>query len=218
MNDPLPGAMHALGAEDGDSRLVRFVATDSIGASRRCNLLPMARPFHFVTQTAVMSAASPATVFDVIADLDAHLEWSGNRAAEKTFKLLTLDASDRSAKVGTTFESTGTNFNGTFHDRSVVTEVARPTLFTIETDARLDRRRGKTWEVHFRHRYDIEPEAEGSRITYTETMEQMNYVPYWLKPVIRSVFKPLVNSADRKQLGNLARLAEERRTGHGETT
>jgi hypothetical protein len=173
----------------------------------------MTRSFRFVTQTTVVSAASPPAVFDVIADLDAHLEWSGGRAADDTFKLLTLNASDRSAKVGTTFESTGANFNGTFHDRSVVTEAARPTRFTIETDARLDRRRGKTWEVHFQHRYDIEPEGDGARITYTETIERVNYVPYWLKPVIRSAFKPLVNSADRKQLGNLARLAEERQAG-----
>ena len=38
----------------------------------------------------------------------------------------------------------------------------------------------------------------------------MNYVPYWLQPVVRSVFKVYVNRADRKQLENLARLAEER--------
>jgi hypothetical protein len=173
----------------------------------------MARSFRFVTQTTAISGASPATVFDVIADLDAHLEWSGDRATDDTFRLLSLNASDRFAKVGTTFESTGANFNGTFHDRSRVTEAARPTRFTIDTDARLNRRRGRTWEVHFQHCYDIRPEAEGSRITYTETIEQVNYVPYWLKPVIRSVFKPLVNNADRKQLQNLARLAEERQAG-----
>ena len=40
----------------------------------------------------------------------------------------------------------------------------------------------------------------------------MKYLTYWLKPVIRTVFRPLVNSADRKQLWNLARLAEERST------
>lgn len=172
----------------------------------------MARPFHYVTQTSVTSDASPTTVFDVIADLDAHLEWSGERAADDTFKLLTLEGSDRSAKVGTTFESTGANFNGTFHDRSVVAEADRPTRFTIETDARLDRRRGKTWEVHFQHRYDIVSHDQGSCITYTETITEVNYVPYWLRPGIRTAFRPLVNSADRKQLGNLARLAEERET------
>jgi hypothetical protein len=38
----------------------------------------------------------------------------------------------------------------------------------------------------------------------------VNYVPYWLQPVIRSLFTVYVNRADGKQLGNLARLAEER--------
>ena len=167
-------------------------------------------PILFVTQTWVTSKASPEAVFDVITDLDAHLEWSGERATDKTFKLLTLEAPERAASVGTTFTSTGANFNGTFHDRSVVTESERPNRFTIETDASLDGKRGKTWEVHFQHRYDVRPDGEGSRIVYTETIQRVNYVPYWLKPGVRSVFRPLVNAADRKQLTNLARLAEER--------
>ncbi|HEX5901541.1 MAG TPA: hypothetical protein VF028_00270 [Actinomycetota bacterium] len=83
----------------------------------------------------------------------------------------------------------------------------------IETDAPLKRRRAPTWEAHFSHRYDIRPEGGGSRIVYTETIERVNYLPYWLKPGIRILFRPLVNSADRKQLRNLARLAEERSAG-----
>lgn len=168
------------------------------------------RPFLYVTQTSVTSKAPPEAVFDVIADLDAHLEWSGELAKDKTFMLLSLEASAREASVGTSFTSTGANFNGTFHDLSIVTESARPNRFTIETDARLDRKRGQTWEVHFEHRYDVQPSGEGSRIVYTETIQRVNYVPYWLKPGIRSIFRPLVNRADRKQLWNLARLAEQR--------
>ena len=75
---------------------------------------------------------------------------------------------------------------------------------------KLDRKRGKPWDAHFIHRYDVAPEGEGSRITYTETIERVNYVPYWLQPGVRSIFKVYVNRADRKQLENLARLAEER--------
>jgi hypothetical protein len=41
----------------------------------------------------------------------------------------------------------------------------------------------------------------------------VNYVPYWLKPWARPVFRIYVNRADRKQLQNLARLAEERSAG-----
>lgn len=170
----------------------------------------MARSFRFVTRTSVTSRASPEAVFDVLLDLPAHLEWSGERARDATFKLLSLETSEPAAAIGTSFVSTGANFNGTFHDRSVVTDVVRPSRLTIETDARLDRKRGKTWEVHFEHRYDVRPEDGGSQITYTETIQRVNYVPYWLKPIVRSVFRPLVNSGDRKQLSNLARLAEER--------
>ena len=168
------------------------------------------RPFRFVTQTSVHSGASPEGVFDVITDLSAHLEWSGERADDDKFKLLTLEGAELTASIGSTFSSTGANFNGTFHDRSVITELVRPNRLTIETDSHLERVRGKPWDVHFRHRYDVEAEGSGSRIVYTETIERLNFVPSWLKPGIRTIFRPLVNSADRKQLSNLARIAEER--------
>lgn len=168
------------------------------------------RAFSFRTQTTVVSEAPPEDVYAVIADLRQHLVWSGERAKDPTFKLLNLEAPGGTATVGTRFSSTGANFNGTFNDRSVVTEATPPSLFVIDTDARLDRKRGRTWKVHFEHRYDIEPEGTGSRITYTETITRLNYVPYWLKFWMRPLSRRVINSADRKQLANLARLAEER--------
>jgi hypothetical protein len=166
--------------------------------------------FNVRTQTWTTSRASPADVYDVISDMPAHLEWSGERASDETFKLLTLEAPEGRATVGTAFTSTGANYNGTFHDRSVVTEATRPATFVIETEARLERKRGRTWTAQFTHRYDIEPLEDGSRILYTETIHRVNYVPYWLTPWVRPIFTPLVNRADRKQLENLATLAEER--------
>ncbi len=157
-----------------------------------------------------MSAASPDAVFDVVADLRAHLEWSGERASDETFKLLTLKSPDGIATVGTGFTSTGANYNGVFSDRSIVVEVSRPRVFVIHTDARLDRKHGRPWHAYFEHRYDIELAPEGTKITYTETIDRVNYVPYWLMWWARPVFRPLVNRADNKQLNNLARLAEER--------
>ena len=171
------------------------------------------RPFGFRTRPSVTSSASPEAVFDVIADLRNHLIWSGERAESEGFKMLTLEAPPGPAAVGTTFTSSGSAGKNTFHDRSVVTEVSPPRTFVIETDARLERRKAKTWEAHFSHRYDVLPDSSGSRIVYTETIERVNYLPYWLKPGIRTIFKPLVNRADRKQLRNLARLAEERSAG-----
>ena len=146
----------------------------------------------------------------MVTNLSAHLEWSGARASDETFKLLTLDAPPGPAEVGFRFTSTGANFNGVFHDRSVVTGTSRPSSFVIETDAHLERTRGRPWDAHFEHRYDIEPAGDGSKITYTETIDRVNYVPYWLAWWARPIFRPLVNRADRKQLENLARLAEER--------
>ena len=171
------------------------------------------RPFGFRTHPWVTSTASPEAVFDVIADLRNHLIWSGERAESDGFKMLTLEAPPGPATVGTTFTSSGSAGKDTFHDRSVVTEVAPPRTFVIETDARLERRNAKTWEAHFSHRYDVLPDGSGSRIVYTETIERVNYLPYWLKPGIRTIFKPWVNRADRKQLRNLAGLAEERSAG-----
>jgi hypothetical protein len=168
------------------------------------------RPLGYVTQTSAVSAAPPQIVYETISDLRNHLDWSGERASSQTFKLLSIEAPEGPASVGTVFTSSGAADNGTFHDRSEVTVATAPTVFVIETDANLDRKHGKPWESHFIHRYDIAPEADGSRITYTETIERVNYVPYWLQPVIRSIFKLYVNRADRKQLENLARLAEER--------
>ena len=172
------------------------------------------RAFHVRTKTSVTSSASPEAVFDVVSDLRAHLIWSGERADDPTFKLLSLEDADTGpATAGTEFSSTGANFNGMFHDRSVVTHADRPNVFVIETDARLDRNRGRQWHVHFIHRYDITSEGTGSRITYTETIDRVNYVPYWLSPWLRPIFKPVVNRADRRQLVNLAELAEERSRG-----
>ena len=171
------------------------------------------RPLGYVTRTSVGSSASPDVVYDVIANLRNHLDWSGERASDEKFKLLSLEAPDGTATVGMTFSSSGAAENGTFHDRSTVTVASRPSAFVIETDAHLDRTRGKPWDAHFVHRYDIEPDGSGARITYTETIERVNYVPYWLQPGIRSIFKVYVNRADRKQLTNLAGLAEERAGG-----
>jgi hypothetical protein len=166
------------------------------------------RPLGYVTQTSALSSAPPQVVYETISDLRNHLDWSGERASSQTFKLLSIEAPDGPAAVGTTFTSSGAADNGTFRDRSEVTVATAPSAFVIETDAHLDRKRGRPWDAHFIHRYDVAP--EGSRITYTETIERVNYVPYWLKPGVRSVFKVYVNRADRKQLENLARLAEER--------
>jgi Polyketide cyclase / dehydrase and lipid transport len=168
------------------------------------------KEFLFETSVSVTSAAPPEVVYDLVADLRSHLDWSGERAASDTFKLLTLDVSEGQATVGTRFASTGANDNGTFHDSSVVTEASRPTRFAFETDSRLERTRGRAWEVHFSHRYDIASDGQGTRIVYTDTVQRVNYVPYWLQPWFRPITRRIIDRADTRQMGNLARAAEER--------
>jgi hypothetical protein len=121
------------------------------------------RALGYRTQTSAISKAPPEVVFETIADLRNHLVWSGERANDETFKLLSLESSAAIAEVGTTFSSSGANYNGTFHDRSVVTMVSRPETFVIETDAHLDRKRGRRWDAHLEHRYGIRPEARDRR-------------------------------------------------------
>lgn len=168
------------------------------------------KEFRFETSVTARSAAPPEVVYDVVADLRSHLDYLGERAETPTYRLLTLESATGPASVGASFTSTGANGNGTFHDVSVVTEATRPARFEFETDSRLERTRGRTWEVHFRHRYDIEADGTGSTIRYTDTVTRVNYVPYWLHPLMRPLTRRYIDRADTKQMGNLARLAEER--------
>jgi hypothetical protein len=155
------------------------------------------------------SHANPATVLDVLRDLPAHLEWGGTRSAQKTFRLLSLDAPTTPATVGTRFSSTGANMNGTFHDTSVVT-LAEPFVFEFETVSRLDRRHGAEFRVHFVHRYELEPDGAGSRIVYSCRGRDGNYVPYWLRPGLRAMTRSMVNRAMTRQLRLLAQLTDDR--------
>ena len=166
--------------------------------------------FTFETSVRVGSAAPPEIVYDVVADLRTHLEWAGERAPSDAFKLLSLDGPDGRATVGVVFTSTGANDDDTFYDRSVVTETSRPTRFVFETDARLERRRRRPWEVHFTHRYDLAPDGSGTAIVYTDTISELNYVPYWLHWWCRPLTRRFINRADTEQMQSLARFAEER--------
>ena len=82
-------------------------------------------------------------MYETIADLRNHLDRSGERAADDKFKLLSIEAPDGPAAVGTSFTSSGAAENGKFRDRPEVTVATPPTAFVIETDAHLDRTRGR---------------------------------------------------------------------------
>jgi hypothetical protein len=64
--------------------------------------------------------------------------------------------------------------------------------------------------VHFTHRYDLAPDGSGTAIVYTDTISELNYVPYWLQWWCRPLTRRFINRADTEQMQSLARFAEER--------
>lgn len=157
------------------------------------------------------SAKAPAeAVYELLADLKQHLVWAGERAPKKSFRLLTLEAPDGAASVGTEFSSTGADSSGRFEDRSMVTEATAPRVFAFETDSRLARKKGEPLESHIVHRYELAPNGSGTTISYSISIERVNYLPYWLKPWFQPLSKMMVGSMGKKHLENLARMAEER--------
>jgi len=92
-------------------------------------------------------------VYDVLSDLRMHLDWAGEQAPGKVFRLLTMDAPSRSVTVGDQFASSGANVNGTFHDRSTMVQAERGARFGFDTESTLERSHGRTWKARVGHRY-----------------------------------------------------------------
>jgi hypothetical protein len=157
----------------------------------------------------IVTAAGRDVVYDVVSDLATHRVWAGDHAPDKSFRLLSLDAPEGKATVGTRFTSTGANGNGTFHDASVVTEAA-PYVFAFDTSSRLDRKHGEEWQVSFSHRYSVESTGVGSVLHYSCRVHDGSYVPYWLHPMARPLTRIFVQRLMTKNLRVLLRLAEER--------
>jgi hypothetical protein len=158
--------------------------------------------------TSVRSPASPATIYDVLSDARTHLVWAGQEAPRKNFRLLTMDAAAGPLSVGDSFSSTGENGNGTFQDRSVVVEADRDARFGFDTESTLVRKHAKAWHVRFAHRYALASTPDGTDISYTCEVRPQNYVPWWLRPGVRSMTGRMVPRMMQKHLENLARMAE----------
>lgn len=166
-----------------------------------------------VFRAALPTEAAPEQVHAVLRDVRSHLTWAGRRSTMKSFRLLELDAPPGPAVEGTRFSSRGANNNGTFVDSSVVTDVS-PYVFAFETDSLLERRHGADLRVHFSHRYDVaDVPGRGTVIRYTCRVHDGSYVPYWLRPGVRSLTRAMVGRMMTRQLRNLAALAQERAAG-----
>lgn len=159
------------------------------------------------------SRASAEVVYDALADLRTHLSWAGERQ-KSTTRLITLEASEGPASVGTEFTTTGADPMGRFTDRSVVTEATRPSAFEFVTEARLVTKKGRIADWTNVHRYELTPSAGGCRIAYTIRVTRISALPGPLALFNVRALGGLVRKASegvaRRGVENLARLADER--------
>jgi hypothetical protein len=153
-------------------------------------------------------------VYDLLADVGSHLEWGGRMQPKKSFRLLSIDGPDGPASVGAEFRSTGADAMGAFSDSSVVTEATRPRLFEFVTEARLRTNKGAIVEWTNIHRYEIEPQVHGCRISYTITIARISELPGAMAmfgiPGLRTLGLKVSASYARRGVRNLAQLATDR--------
>jgi Polyketide cyclase / dehydrase and lipid transport len=159
------------------------------------------------------SCRAPAeVVYDLLADLQSHLEWAGRRQGETT-RLLTLDAPPGPATVGVEFFSTGSDGKvARWSDRSVVTEATRGEVFEFVTDGRREGKPGsRPWLFTATHRYVIEPAADGCRVVYTQDISRLDGAPAVLRaPVLSRLVFWISAKFMRRGFDGLLALAESR--------
>lgn len=161
--------------------------------------------------------AVPApVVYDLLADVRSHLEWGGRMQKKKTYRLLSIQAPEGPASVGTEFSSSGADGMGTFNDTSVVTEATRPSLFEFVTEARLSTKKGKVVEWTLVHRYEIQARSQGCAVSYTvrtvRISELLGPLAIFNVPGLRALLTSVARSNVRRGFRNLVTVAETRAT------
>jgi hypothetical protein len=166
-----------------------------------------------VARAEVVARAPAEVVYDVLADVRTHLRWGGEMQREKNH-MVSIDAPDGAATVGTEFTSTGIAPEGRYTDRSVVTEAMRPSVFEFVTQAHVETKKGKTADLTNVSRFEIERTANGCRIVSTLRMTRASALPGPLALINVGLLAPLVRKDSeglvRRGLQNLATVAEER--------
>jgi uncharacterized protein YndB with AHSA1/START domain len=175
------------------------------------NALRGGRPLE--ARVEITTPADPDAVYATLADLPTHLEWAGNRAS-KTARMLTMDAPEGEAKVGTEFSSTGADPMGAFADQSVVTEAVPGRIFEFVTEARqTPKRGGEPVEWTLVHRYEIASQGGGSRISYGVRITRISRLPGMLKLFgtrFAWVGMRMSSSIAKRSLRNISAVARER--------
>ena len=167
----------------------------------------------FVIAAEATGRASAEQVYDVLSDLRSHLTWAGERQPE-TGRLLSIEAPDGPAAVGTEFATTGSDPMGRFTDRSVVTEANRPSEFEFVTESHLETKKGRVVEWTNVHHYELLPAPEGCRVAYTLRIARASALPGMLRlfnaPLLSGLVKKASAGVARRGVENLLALAEER--------
>jgi uncharacterized protein YndB with AHSA1/START domain len=168
------------------------------------------------TVTVEQDCAVPAeVVWDVLANLRTHAQWGGERQKRNT-RILSIDAPEGVAGVGTEFATTGADPMGRFGDRSVVTEATRPSTFEFVTEAGLETKKGKRSDWTVVHRYELTPKGTGCRIAYTIRLTRISDLVGMLAifnvPGLSTLALKGSAGVARRGVKNLAAVAEERAT------
>jgi len=160
----------------------------------------------------VMSMAPARVVYDLLADPAAHLVWAGEQRGSS--RLLTMSAPPAPIGVGAEFSTTGADPMGRFADRSVVTEAIPSSTFEFVTEATLTTKKGASSVWTDVHRYEIAPDGEGCRISYTLRVTRISALPGMLRifnvPVLSSMGVRAAAGMAKKGIANLSAMAEGR--------
>jgi hypothetical protein len=116
--------------------------------------------------TSQETQAPPEVVYEVLADLNSHVEWGGSWHPSRTQRLQSMDAPQGLATVGVEFWSIGATNKGSWHDHSRVIAAEPPSVFEFVTDGVLLDQGAERMFLNAIHRYEIAPQGTGSMINY----------------------------------------------------
>ena len=161
--------------------------------------------------------ASPAAVYDVLADLSSHLDWAGKRQ-HRNFRLISLRGTGP-LKTGSEFTSVGSipMARSRWEDHSEVVEARPPEVLEFVTDSLVVWRSGKRTEAVWEHRYEITPDGSGSSIVYRLRRTAIENPPLRMSlPLMRTLTnRVMIPRFCRRGFENLLRSAELRSSMSG---
>jgi hypothetical protein len=155
--------------------------------------------------------ASPSAVYDVLANLETHLDWAG-RKQRHGFQLTSLRA-DGPMRAGAEFTSVGSMpmTRTRWQDHSVVVRADQAAVIEFHTDGVAVWPSGRRTEARWEHRYDIEPAADGARVIYRLRRGSMTNPPLRMRlPLMATMtHRVMIPFLCRRGFRNLLWAAEQ---------